>query len=77
MDLSLMKNITVTPNGSAIDAEIETGNRLGDVALALNAHGRAIPHGTSKLSHPPIVTDLSQVSLHMWGSVATAVRVSF
>ncbi|KAJ6582397.1 glucooligosaccharide oxidase [Mycena capillaripes] len=45
VDLSLMKNLTVVPNGSAIDAHIETGNRLGDVALALNAHGRAMPHG--------------------------------
>jgi FAD/FMN-containing dehydrogenase len=24
---------------------IEPGNRLGDVALALNDYGRAIPHG--------------------------------
>jgi FAD/FMN-containing dehydrogenase len=30
-------------NGTAL---IETGNRLGDVALTLNAKGRALPHGT-------------------------------
>ncbi|KAJ7125350.1 glucooligosaccharide oxidase [Mycena epipterygia] len=45
VDLSLMKNITVFQNGLATYAHIETGNRLGDIALALNAHGRAIPHG--------------------------------
>ncbi|KAJ6626358.1 glucooligosaccharide oxidase [Mycena sp. CBHHK59/15] len=45
VDLSFMKNITVIQNGLATDAHIETGNRLGDVALALNEHGRAIPHG--------------------------------
>jgi FAD/FMN-containing dehydrogenase len=39
-----MKAITVrASNNTAI---IETGNRLGDIALALNAAGRAIPHGT-------------------------------
>ncbi|KAJ7577644.1 glucooligosaccharide oxidase [Mycena floridula] len=42
VDLSLMKNITVLQNG---EAHIGTGNRLGDVALALNEHGRALPHG--------------------------------
>ncbi|KAF7348830.1 hypothetical protein MVEN_01403000 [Mycena venus] len=45
VDLSLMKNLTVVQNGAAIDAHIEAGNRLGDIALGLNAHGRAIPHG--------------------------------
>ncbi|KAK7059900.1 Glucooligosaccharide oxidase [Favolaschia claudopus] len=44
VDLSKLKTITVrSSNNTAI---IETGNRLGDVALALNAHGRALPHGT-------------------------------
>jgi FAD/FMN-containing dehydrogenase len=44
VDMSKLKAITVRPaNNTAI---IETGNRLGDVALALNAKGRAIPHGT-------------------------------
>ncbi|KAJ7841856.1 glucooligosaccharide oxidase [Mycena leptocephala] len=44
VDLSKMKAITVrASNNTAI---IETGNRLGDIALALNAAGRAIPHGT-------------------------------
>ncbi|KAJ6599751.1 glucooligosaccharide oxidase [Mycena vulgaris] len=44
VDLSKLKAITVrAANNTAI---IETGNRLGDVALALNSAGRAIPHGT-------------------------------
>ncbi|KAJ7306216.1 hypothetical protein DFH08DRAFT_902398 [Mycena albidolilacea] len=44
VDMSKLKAITVRPaNNTAI---IETGNRLGDVALALNSKGRAIPHGT-------------------------------
>ncbi|KAJ7484155.1 glucooligosaccharide oxidase [Mycena latifolia] len=44
VDMSKMKAITVrSSNNTAI---IETGNRLGDVALALNAKGRALPHGT-------------------------------
>jgi FAD/FMN-containing dehydrogenase len=39
-----MKAISVrAANNTAL---IETGNRLGDIALALNAAGRAIPHGT-------------------------------
>ncbi|KAJ7648666.1 glucooligosaccharide oxidase [Mycena polygramma] len=45
VDLGLMKNLTVVQNGAAVDAHIQTGNRLGDVALGLNAHGRAMPHG--------------------------------
>ncbi|KAJ7230656.1 hypothetical protein GGX14DRAFT_343518 [Mycena pura] len=44
VDLSKMKAITVRASNNT--ALIETGNRLGDVALALNAKGRAIPHGT-------------------------------
>ncbi|KAF8217480.1 glucooligosaccharide oxidase, partial [Mycena galopus ATCC 62051] len=44
VDMSKLKAITVrSSNNTAI---IETGNRLGDVALALNAQGRALPHGT-------------------------------
>ncbi|KAJ7725250.1 hypothetical protein B0H14DRAFT_3002972 [Mycena olivaceomarginata] len=44
VDLSNMKAISVrAANNTAL---IETGNRLGDIALALNAAGRAIPHGT-------------------------------
>ncbi|KAJ3711303.1 glucooligosaccharide oxidase [Lentinula raphanica] len=43
VDLSQMKNITVNPvTGHAM---IEPGNRLGDVALALNDAGRGLPHG--------------------------------
>ncbi|KAJ7034137.1 glucooligosaccharide oxidase [Mycena alexandri] len=45
VDLSLMKNITVLQNGATVEAHIGAGNRLGDIALALNEHGRAIPHG--------------------------------
>ncbi|KAJ3992064.1 hypothetical protein F5050DRAFT_1019795 [Lentinula boryana] len=44
IDMSSMKNIAV--DSSSNTALIETGNRLGDVALALNAAGRAMPHGT-------------------------------
>ncbi|KAF7348713.1 Glucooligosaccharide oxidase [Mycena venus] len=44
VDMSKLKAITVRPSNNT--ALIETGNRLGDVALALNAKGRAIPHGT-------------------------------
>ncbi|KAJ6469253.1 glucooligosaccharide oxidase [Mycena sanguinolenta] len=44
VDMSKLKAITFqASNNTAI---IETGNRLGDVALALNAEGRALPHGT-------------------------------
>ncbi|CAK5273796.1 unnamed protein product [Mycena citricolor] len=44
IDLSKMKTISVrASNGTAL---IQTGNRLGDIALALNAAGRALPHGT-------------------------------
>ncbi|KAF8181872.1 glucooligosaccharide oxidase [Mycena galopus ATCC 62051] len=42
VDLSKLKAISVH-NDTAL---IETGNRLGDVALYLNASGRAMPHGT-------------------------------
>ncbi|KAF9062895.1 hypothetical protein BDP27DRAFT_1335970 [Rhodocollybia butyracea] len=42
--MSSMKDITI--DSSTNTAIIETGNRLGDVALALNAAGRALPHGT-------------------------------
>ncbi|KAJ7497947.1 glucooligosaccharide oxidase [Mycena galericulata] len=44
VDLSNMKAITVRSSNNT--ALIETGNRLGDIALALNAAGRALPHGT-------------------------------
>jgi FAD/FMN-containing dehydrogenase len=44
VDLSKLKAITVRSSNNT--AVIETGNRLGDVALALNAAGRALPHGT-------------------------------
>jgi FAD/FMN-containing dehydrogenase len=39
-----MTNISV--NATTGIATIQTGNRLGDVALALNNAGRALPHGT-------------------------------
>ncbi|KAI3599207.1 glucooligosaccharide oxidase [Moniliophthora roreri] len=44
IDMSNMKKITV--DGSTHIATIETGNRLGNVALGLNDAGRALPHGT-------------------------------
>ncbi|ESK87595.1 glucooligosaccharide oxidase [Moniliophthora roreri MCA 2997] len=43
LDLSKLKKISYdTESQSAV---IEPGNRLGDIALALNEYGRAIPHG--------------------------------
>ncbi|KAJ7456419.1 hypothetical protein B0H11DRAFT_2176103 [Mycena galericulata] len=44
VDLRNLTAITVHPSNNT--AIIETGNRLGDIALALNAAGRALPHGT-------------------------------
>ncbi|KAK7031539.1 Glucooligosaccharide oxidase [Favolaschia claudopus] len=44
IDMSKMKAITVRSSNNT--ALIETGNRLGDVATALNNAGRALPHGT-------------------------------
>lgn len=43
IDLVKNKNITVDEESGV--ATIETGLRLGDIALALNEHGRAMPHG--------------------------------
>ncbi|KAF8317049.1 glucooligosaccharide oxidase [Amanita rubescens] len=42
IDMKNMTSITVSSSGIAT---IQTGNRLGDIALALNAHGRGLPHG--------------------------------
>ncbi|KAF8633808.1 hypothetical protein AX15_001249 [Amanita polypyramis BW_CC] len=39
----MLKGINVHHSGIAT---IQTGNRLGDVAVGLNNHGRALPHGT-------------------------------
>ncbi|KAG7447559.1 glucooligosaccharide oxidase [Guyanagaster necrorhizus] len=44
IDLSNMTRVDV--DASSGTATIETGNRLGDVAFALNNQGRALPHGT-------------------------------
>ncbi|KAK7024499.1 hypothetical protein VNI00_016251 [Paramarasmius palmivorus] len=43
VDLSNFDNITYDPTTET--AVIQPGNRLGQVALALNEHGRAMPHG--------------------------------
>ncbi|KAK7043874.1 hypothetical protein VNI00_008040 [Paramarasmius palmivorus] len=43
LDLSRLKRILYDSDGQT--ATIEPGNRLGDIALALNEYGRAIPHG--------------------------------
>lgn len=43
IELSNFKKITVEEDGIA---KIGAGNRLGDVALALNEKGRGLPHGT-------------------------------
>lgn len=42
IDMRNMTNIAVSPSGIAT---IQTGNRLGDIALELNRHGRGLPHG--------------------------------
>lgn len=48
VDLSQMKNIVVNSDETAT---FQTGNRLGDVALALfNNGGRALAHGTCRTS---------------------------
>ncbi|KAK7031100.1 hypothetical protein VNI00_013705 [Paramarasmius palmivorus] len=44
VDLTNMKSIAVDSSSNV--ATIETGNRLGDVAVKLNEAGRALPHGT-------------------------------
>lgn len=44
VDLRNFKTIEV--DSSSGIATIGTGNRLGDIALALNSKGRALPHGT-------------------------------
>ncbi|KAL0577216.1 hypothetical protein V5O48_004782 [Marasmius crinis-equi] len=44
IDLSQMKTITYDPTSQK--AIIGSGNRLGDIALGLDRHGRGIPHGT-------------------------------
>ncbi|KAK0461739.1 glucooligosaccharide oxidase [Desarmillaria tabescens] len=42
-----LRNMTkVEVHASSGTATVETGNRLGDVAFALNNQGRAIPHGS-------------------------------
>jgi len=44
VDLRKLKRVTMNANNGT--ALIETGNRLGDVVLVLNAKGQALPHGT-------------------------------
>jgi hypothetical protein len=44
IDMAKFTNVTVNP--AAKTAVIETGNRLGDIALALNEFNLAMPHGT-------------------------------
>ncbi|KAG7447578.1 glucooligosaccharide oxidase [Guyanagaster necrorhizus] len=44
IDLSNMTRVDVDVSSGT--ATIETGNRLGDVAFALNNQGRALPHGS-------------------------------
>ena len=44
VDMSNFVQLSVDPN--TFIATIGPGNRLGDVALGLNAAGRALPHGT-------------------------------
>lgn len=44
VDMSNFNTVTVDPTTNI--AQIGPGNTLGNVALALNSYGRAIPHGT-------------------------------
>ncbi|ESK89755.1 glucooligosaccharide oxidase [Moniliophthora roreri MCA 2997] len=44
VDLTNIKSISI--ESSSQIASIETGNRLGDIAVKLNEQGRALPHGT-------------------------------
>ncbi|KAF7300268.1 Glucooligosaccharide oxidase [Mycena kentingensis (nom. inval.)] len=44
VDLSNFKNITVDP--TALTAVIDSGNRLGEIVVALDKYGLAMPHGT-------------------------------
>ncbi len=44
VDLSNMTDITY--DAATELATLQTGLRLGDVALALNDNGRALPHGS-------------------------------
>ncbi|KDR69186.1 hypothetical protein GALMADRAFT_272070 [Galerina marginata CBS 339.88] len=44
VDMSNFNTVSVDPSTNI--ATIGPGNRLGDVALALNSNGRAMPHGT-------------------------------
>ncbi|KAK0491398.1 glucooligosaccharide oxidase [Armillaria novae-zelandiae] len=73
IDLSNMTKVEVDASGTAT---VETGNRLGDVAYALNNQGRAIPHGSC-----PYVGIGGHVSgggfgftSRMWGLTLDAVR---
>src|ERR1700753_1772044 len=48
-----MRNLkAISVRSSNNTAVIETGNRVGDLALALNAAGRAIPHGSCSYVSP-------------------------
>ncbi|KAK1230674.1 hypothetical protein PQX77_006228 [Marasmius sp. AFHP31] len=44
VDMSNMQGLSI--DSASKVATIETGNRLGDVAVGLNEKGRALPHGT-------------------------------
>jgi FAD/FMN-containing dehydrogenase len=44
IDMARFTNVIVNPKTRT--AVIETGNRLGDIAVALNDYGLAMPHGT-------------------------------
>lgn len=66
-----MRNFTdISVDSSSGNAIIGTGNRLGNIALALNDNGRALPHGTcpyvgigghSGNKSSPLITNLSIV----------------
>ncbi|KAJ7242742.1 hypothetical protein C8J57DRAFT_1557628 [Mycena rebaudengoi] len=71
VDMSKLKVITVRSSNNT--ALIETGNRLGDVALALNAKGRAMPHGTcSYVSRA--ASNLFGFTSRIWGLALDVVK---
>ncbi|KAJ7798422.1 glucooligosaccharide oxidase [Mycena leptocephala] len=78
VDMSKLKAITVRSSNNT--ALIETGNRLGDVALALNAKGRAMPHGTCSYvgigghSGMPLLDHLFGFTSRIWGLALDVVK---
>lgn len=65
VDLSNFKTITV--DSSTGTAVIETGNRLGTIALELNKANRALPHGSCPYVGIGGLSGASSSPLHFTG----------